>query len=156
MTEDEALSILRGDDPALAGRAAAAPWQMWHQSGRPDLDELLRQGIDAMERQQLAEAEATFTRLIDAAPAFAEGWNKRATARYLAHDYVGAIADCLETLVRKPHHFGALSGQALCHMALGQYQEAAALCRRALAVHPHLDGARANLRTATHELVKWN
>lgn len=156
MTEREALSVLRGDDPLRAARAAAALWQMWHQSGNPRLDALLRQGIEAMERRQLAEADELFTRLIDVAPGFAEGWNKRATVRYLAQSYPDAIEDCRETLARNPNHFGALSGQALCHLALGQYREAAELCRRALAIHPHLDGARANLRTAMHELVKWN
>jgi len=156
MTEQEALSVLRAADPVRAASAAAALWEMWHRSGQPDLDALLRQGIDAMEAQQLAEAEKLFSRLIEIAPAFAEGWNKRATVRYLAKDYVGSIADCRETLARNPNHFGALSGQALCHLALEEYREAAELCRRALAVHPHLDGARANLRTAVQELVKWN
>jgi tetratricopeptide (TPR) repeat protein len=97
-----------------------------------------------------------FTRLIDKAPEFAEGWNKRATVRYMAKNYAGSIADCEETLTRNPNHFGALSGQGLCHMALGQYREAAALFRRTLAVHPHLDSGRANLRTALNEVVKWN
>lgn len=156
MTEQEALTILRAADPVRAARAAADLWQMWHRSGRPDLDALLQQGIEAMEAQRLAEAEKIFSRLIETAPAFAEGWNKRATVRYLAKDFVGSIADCRETLARNPNHFGALSGQALCHLALEQYREAADLCRRALVVHPHLDGARANLRTALHELVKWN
>jgi tetratricopeptide (TPR) repeat protein len=156
MTEHEALSILRDGDAARADQAAAVLWQMWHQSGRPEADALLRQGIETMEQRQLPEAEAIFTGLIALAPDFAEGWNKRATVRYLARDYRGAIADCRETLGRNPHHFGALSGQALCHLALAEFVEAAALCRRALAVHPHLDGARANLRTAIQELVKWN
>ena len=156
MTEREALSVLRGEDPVRAARAAAALWQLWHQSGTPQLDALLRQGIEAMEAQQLAEADRVFTGLIDVAPDFAEGWNKRATVRYLAKNYPGSIADCRETLARNPHHFGALSGQGLCHLALAEYGEAAALFKRALAVHPHLDGARANLRMALQELVKWN
>jgi len=156
VTEREALTVLRGEDPVRAAQAAAELWQMWHQSGRPQLDARLRQGIEEMERQQLAKADAVFSELIALAPEFAEGWNKRATVRYLAHDYTASIADCRETLARNPHHFGALSGQGLCHMELGQYREAAALFRQALVVHPHLNGARANLRTALQELVKWN
>ena len=156
MTEPEALAVLRGDDPAEAARAAALLWQMWHQSGDSKLDALLRQGIEAMERQDLQASDEIFSRLIVTAPAFAEGWNKRATARYLAQDYAGSIADCRETLARNPNHFGALSGQGLCHLALNEYREAAALFRHALAVHPHLDSGKANLRTALHELVKWN
>ncbi len=156
MTEREALSALRGDDPARATRAAAALWQLWHRSGDPQLDALLRQGIEAMERQELAEAEAIFTRLIDAAPGFAEGWNKRATVRYMVKDYTGSIADCRETLDRNPNHFGALAGQGLCHIALGEFREAADLFRRTLTVHPHLESARDNLRAALVEVVKWN
>jgi tetratricopeptide (TPR) repeat protein len=156
MTEAEALAALRGDDPVVAGRAAASLWQRWHQSGDPKLDALLQEGIAAMERQDLRAADDIFSRLIAAAPGFAEGWNKRATVRYLAQDYAGSVADCRETLARNPNHFGALSGQGLCHLALGEYGQAAGLFRRALAVHPHLSGARQNLVTAVTELVKWN
>jgi tetratricopeptide (TPR) repeat protein len=156
VTEHEALSTLKAGDPVRAAKAAAMLWELWHRSGDPQLDALLRQGIEAMERQDLDRAEAFFTRLIGLAPGFAEGWNKRATVRFLAKDYTGSIADCRETLARNPHHFGALSGQGLCHMALGQHQEAAEMFRRALAVHPHLENARGNLRVALGEVVKWN
>src|SRR5687768_11767123 len=100
MTEADALAVLRGDDPAEAARAAAILWQMWHRSGDPTLDTLLRQGIEAMERQELQASDEIFSRLIATAPGFAEGWNKRATVRYLAQDYPGSIADCRETLAR--------------------------------------------------------
>ncbi|MEX2224772.1 MAG: tetratricopeptide repeat protein [Candidatus Rokuibacteriota bacterium] len=156
MTEAEALAALHGSDPALAARAEATLWEIWCRSGTPEVDRLLRQGIEAMEHRQLDEAVALFTRIIERAPGFAEGWNKRATARYVAEDYAGAVADCEETLARNPRHFGALSGQGLCHMALGQFREAAALFRRALAVHPHLISVGHNLTTALAEAVKGN
>src|SRR5467141_206685 len=156
MTETEALAALRGPDPVLAARAEATLWEIWCRSGIPEIDRLLRQGIEAMERRELEDAIALFGRIIERAPDFAEGWNKRATARYVAEDYEGAVADCEETLARNPNHFGALSGQGLCHMALEEYREAADLFRRALAVHPHLESGRTNLRTALHEVVKWN
>ena len=156
MTEAQALSILRGDDPAEAARAEAALWTMWCRSGAPEADDLLREGVEAMERQDLHAAEACFTRIVARAPAFAEGWNKRATVRYLAGNYEGSIADCRETLARNPNHFGALSGQGLCHLALGQHREAAGLFRRTLEVHPHLGAARRNLALALAEAVKGN
>jgi len=156
MGEDEALTILRGDDPERAARAEAALWVMWSRSGIPEVDALLRAGVDAMERRDAGEADACFARIIGQAPGFAEGWNKRATLRYVTGDYEGSVADCRETLARNPHHFGALSGQGLCHMALGQYREAAALFRRALDVHPHLRAARRNLAVALAEAVKGN
>jgi tetratricopeptide (TPR) repeat protein len=156
MTEAEALAALQGADPARAGQAEAALWAMWCRSGRPDLDGRLSEAVAAMERRDFGEADRLLTALVRDAPDWAEAWNKRATVRYLATDYDGSIADCRETLARKPHHFGALSGQGLCHMALGQYGPAAALFRRALAVHPHLEAVRQNLRSALTEVVRYN
>src|SRR2546428_4877893 len=127
-----------------------------HESGDIHRDAILAGGIAAMEHQDHAGAEAAFTSLIEAAPGFAEGWNKRATVRYMAQDFEGSIADCRETLARKPAHFRALSGQGLCHLALHQWREAAALFRRTLEVYPTLATARANLQTATAEAVRWN
>ena len=156
MTEEEALSVLRGENAAATAHAEAALWRMWCRSGDAEVDRWLAEGVEAMEGRDLAGAERIFARIIERAPDFAEGWNKRATVRYLAGNYDGSIEDCRETLARKPHHFGALSGQGLCHMALGQHGEAAAMFRRTLAVHPHLVAARQNLRLALAEAVKGN
>jgi len=156
MTENEAVEALRGDDAGAAARAAAALWEMWHSSGVPEIDALLRRGVAAMERGDLLAAEALFTDIIRRRPDYAEGWNKRATARYLSGNHAAAIADCEATLARKPHHFGALSGQGLCHLALNQHKEAAELFRRTLAVYPHLEAARRNLAAALGEVVKGN
>jgi len=156
MTEAEALKALIGTDSGAAARAEAALWEMWHRSGDRAVDALIREGIEVMERRDLAGAEAIFARVIARAPEFAEGWNKRATVRYVAENYEGSIADCEETLTRNPHHFGALSGQGLCYMALGRHREAAAVFRRALAVHPRLQGARHNLAVAMGEAVRGN
>lgn len=156
MTETEALAALRGGDPGRVAQAEAALWAMWCRSGRPELDAQLADAVTAMEGRDFAGAERRLTRLVERAPAWAEAWNKRATVRYLAQDYAGAIADCEQTLARKPHHFGALAGQGLCHMALAQYGPAAAMFRRALAVHPRLEAVRQNLRAALAEVVRFN
>jgi tetratricopeptide (TPR) repeat protein len=156
MTEREALAALQGDDPAVAARAEAALWAMWCRSSDAGVNALMREGIAAVEGRRLDDAEGIFTRMIERAPDFAEGWNKRATVRYLARDYAGSIADCEATLARNPRHFGALSGQGLCHLARGEPRQAAALFRRALAVHPHLDAVRSNLRAALARAVEGN
>jgi len=156
MTQDEAFAALRGDDARLASRAEAALWELWHRSGDPDVDALLGRGIAALGQGNLEDAERLFGLVIGRAEHFAEGWNKRATVRYIAKNYRGSIADCRETLARNPRHFGALSGQGLCHLALGEPHAAAAMFRRALAVHRHLEGARHNLAVALGEAVRGN
>ena len=150
-TEKEALEALKGDDTELAATAEAMLWRTWCRSGNSEVDQIFRAGIDAMQQGKLEEAEAEFTRVIEIAPDFSEGWNKRATVRFMRKDFAGSVADCQETLVRNPSHFGAASGQGLCHMSLGEYREAAVCFRRALEIHPHLDAVRHNLALAEAE-----
>jgi tetratricopeptide (TPR) repeat protein len=150
-TENELLETLKGDDSALAATAEAMLWRTWCRSGNAEADRLFRAGVDAMQQGKLEEAAAEFSRVIEIVPDFAEGWNKRATVRFMTKDFAGSIADCQETLARNPNHFGASAGQGLCHISLGEYREAAVCFRRALEIHPHLDGVRYNLAVAEAE-----
>lgn len=151
MTEKEALEALKGKDRLLAATAEAILWQTWCRSGSAETDAIFRAGVEAMQQRKLAEAEILFSRVIERAPEFAEGWNKRATVRYVMKHFADSIADCQETLARNPNHFGAASGQGLCHMSVGQFREAAICFRRALEIHPHLDAVRHNLAVAEAE-----
>jgi tetratricopeptide (TPR) repeat protein len=151
MTEEEALANLKGDDRTLAATAEAMLWSLWCRPGNSEAETLFRAGVEAMQRQKLSEAESRFTRVIELVSDFAEGWNKRATVRYMAQNFDESIADCRETLARNPNHFAALSGQGLCHMSLGQYDEAAVCFRKALDIHPHMKAVRHNLSLAASQ-----
>ncbi|HXV81307.1 MAG TPA: tetratricopeptide repeat protein [Candidatus Binatia bacterium] len=150
-TEQECLEALKGEDATLAATAEAMLWRTWCRSGSAEIDRIFRAGIEAMQQGKLEEAATEFTRVIDRAPGFAEGWNKRATVRFMRKDFAGSIADCQETLARNPNHFGAASGQGLCHMSIGQHREAAICFRRALEIHPHLEAVRHNLSLVVSE-----
>jgi tetratricopeptide (TPR) repeat protein len=150
-TEKEALDALKGSDRELAATAEAILWRTWCRSGDAETDRIFRAAVDAMKRQRLEEAQELFGRVIEMNPNFAEGWNKRATVRYMQNDFRGSIADCQQTLMRNPHHFGASSGQGLCHLSLNELHEAAICFRRALEIHPHLDAVRHNLALAEAE-----
>lgn len=147
----QALVALKGDDPELAATAEAILWGSWCRSGNAETDRLFRAGVDAMQNRRLDDAEDYLNRVIERQPEFAEGWNKRATLRYMRKNFLGSIADCQQTLARNPEHFGAASGQGLCHMALDEFREAAICFRRALEIHPHLDAVRHNLAAAEAE-----
>ncbi len=149
--EQEALAALKGEDPEFAATAEAILWRIWCRSGDPETDRVFRAGVEAMQQQRLSDAEALFSRVIELKPGFAEGWNKRATVRYVRGDIRSSIADCQQTLARNPSHFGAASGQGLCHLSLSEFREAAICFRRALELHPHLYTARHNLALAEAE-----
>ena len=106
-TEQEALEALQGDDAELAATAEAMLWRSWCRSGDPEADRIFRAGVDTMQKGELEEAEHLFGKVIEMLPDFAEGWNKRATVRFLRKNFTGSIADCQQTLARNPNHFGA-------------------------------------------------
>jgi tetratricopeptide (TPR) repeat protein len=133
------VAALRDSDELVRAIAEEALWAVWSRSGDERIDDLFRRGVSEMNGERFGEAIATFTRVIQLRPDFAEGWNKRATAYYLAGEYRRSLADCDEVIKRNPQHFGALSGYGQIYLQLGQPEKALEYFRRALEVNPNLD-----------------
>ena len=142
------LRRLRDADPFVRAIAGQALWLLWSRSGDAEADRLLADGSAQMQAGNLEAAIETFGALIRRRPGFAEGWNKRATAYYLAGDYKRSLADCDEVMKRNPRHFGALSGYGQIYFQLEQYDKAIAWWRRALEVNPNLEGLEENIEGA--------
>jgi tetratricopeptide (TPR) repeat protein len=132
--------------------AEAGLWQLWSHSGDEKIDTLLARGVDEMRGGDLDTAIATFSSIIDRRPDFAEGWNKRATALFLAGDFRRSLADCNEVIKRNPTHFGALAGFGQIYFQLEQYERAIAFWQRALQVNPNLTGVEVSIK-ATEQLI---
>jgi len=137
---------LRDEVPVLRKVAEQGLWMLWTRSGNAEIDRLVEQGTEAMGRGDMAEAIALFSDVIRRSPDFAEGWNKRATAYFLAGEFRHSIADCEEVFKRNPKHFGALSGNGQNWLALGRLDSALDYLRRALDVNPNLDGVAEIIR----------
>ena len=147
------LKRLHDESPFVRGYAERGLWLLWSRSGDGDIDRAMARGVEQMEAGQLAEAIATFSDVIRRRPAFAEGWNKRATVYYLAGEYRKSLADCDEVVKRNPQHFGALSGYGQIHFQLQEYEKAIAWWRRALEVNPNMVGVEINIKGA-EQLLK--
>ena len=135
------LARLDDADPRVRDLAASATWQIWSRSGDPAIDKLFARGMAQMEAAALDDALATFSVIVKRKPAFAEGWNKRATILFLLGRFDESLKDCDQVLKRNPKHFGALSGAGQIHLQLGHAEQALDFFRRALAVNPNLRGA---------------
>jgi len=131
---------LRDEEPVLRKVAEQGLWALWTRSGNPETDRLLEGGTELMQRGAYAEAIDVFSAVIQRAPDFAEGWNKRATAYFLAGEYRKSIADCEEVFKRNPKHFGALSGNGQNWLALGELDKSLEYLKRALEVNPNMTG----------------
>ena len=132
-------------DAREAQIAEARIWELWFESGRSDIDDLLSRGGEAMNRRAFGEALERFNEVIEKDPDLAEGWNRRATLHFLMGNYKASIADIEATLALEPRHFGALSGLGLVNIRLENFSAAIKAFEKALEVNPHMPGAKQNI-----------
>ncbi|MCW5635120.1 MAG: tetratricopeptide repeat protein, partial [Rubrivivax sp.] len=139
MADVEALArALRDASEPVRHAAAAALWAVWSRSGDAAIDRRLAEGNRLMGAGELERALAVYDGIVRAKPAFAEGWNKRATVLFLLERHAESLRDCDEVLERNPLHFGALAGMAQIHLRRGDPEQALGAYERALAINPNL------------------
>jgi tetratricopeptide (TPR) repeat protein len=138
---DNLFAALVEEDPTGAKLVERRISELWSKSGSDSMDLLLMRGREAMQGEEYDKAVDHFSALIELAPDFAEGWNARATAYFLADDYWRSVADIQRTLMLEPRHFGALAGLGAILERTGDEAGALAAYRAALDVNPHLDNA---------------
>jgi tetratricopeptide (TPR) repeat protein len=132
----------------------AADWEqtqsrivaLWNASGSASMDLLATRADRAMEAKDYNTALLHLNDLTRLAPEFAEGWNKRATLHFVQGDYGPSLEDIARTLRLEPRHFGALAGLGIILDRLGDSKGALEAYRRAVAVHPNLEGAQEGIR----------
>ena len=147
MADAGALALrLRDDDDTVRELASAAMWQIWSRSGDAAIDRVFRRGVEQMRSGELEAAVASFGQVVRRKPAFAEGWNKRATVLFMLGRDEESLRDCDEVLRRNPYHFGALSGMAQIHLRRDEPERARDALERALRIHPNLAGGAETLQ----------
>jgi Flp pilus assembly protein TadD len=70
---------LRDESSFVRGFAEQGLWLLWNRSGNAEIDRMMALGTEAMQAGRHSEAIGVFSRIIEAKPEFAEGWNRRAT-----------------------------------------------------------------------------
>jgi tetratricopeptide (TPR) repeat protein len=132
-------------DPVSVQTLEQAIWEQWVMVPDPGHRQLMFRGIAEMQQQELQNAAATFTKLIEVAPELSEAWNKRATVWWLLGDFQASVADICETVKREPRHFGAYSGLGMIRAERGEHARAAAAFELAKKWNPHIVGVDAEI-----------
>ena len=96
---------LRDESAFVRNFAEQGLWLLWTRSGDAEIDALMARATEEMQASRYAQAIALLDQVVQKKPAFAEGWNRRATVHYLAGDLRKSIADCDEVLKRNPGAF---------------------------------------------------
>ena len=141
-------------DPMVRELAEQGLWVLWGRSGDKAIDALMAKGAEAIQAHDFKEAIATYSEIIRRKPAFAEGWNKRATVLFLAGDLKKSLADCDEVMKRNPYHFGALAGYGQIYFQMKEYDKAIEYWKRALKVNPNMVGVEGNIEIAEKLLAE--
>jgi tetratricopeptide (TPR) repeat protein len=131
-----------------------AIWAVWMESANAEVNLLMLEGIDAMSQSDLKRALTAFDSMVEVAPGFSEGWNKRATVEFLMNDFKASVADIQKTLELEPRHWGALSGLGQIYLALDNDEAALRAFRRALEINPYLGSLRAKIQEIEAKLEK--
>ncbi len=133
--------LSKTDDERSAEILEKAVWKAWTRSGSPTVDILMQQANKAAHEKKSDFALEILDAVVEIAPKFVEGWNRRATLLYLSDQFNESLLDIKKVLELEPRHFGALSGLGVIMRELGNDRGALSAFREALKHHPFLSGA---------------
>lgn len=141
------LQAIPADHPEQSVRIVEQITAAWAKSSSASMDLLLKRGSDALEAGDIQAAIDHFSALVDHAPDFAEGYNARAAAYFLAGYYGPALVDLRAALALNPRHFEAMAGIALIQQEAGERQKALETFRNVLELNPNDEDA---LKAVSH------
>lgn len=151
---DKLFSDLKRErNDKAAERIAANIWQQWSESGSASIDLMMEWSQKAIGAQKFDVALDFLDQVTTLDPAYAEGWNRRATVHYMMKSYAKSLADIDRTLRLEPRHFGALSGMARIMADTGRKQAALDAWQHVLTIYPMMRSAQTEVSTLSEELT---
>ena len=147
-------TLRTSQDATILGETEASIWEIWYASGREEIDGKMLEAAELVRIGKLVAAESIYSAVIDEAPGFSEGWNRRATVRFYQSNYDGSLEDIEQTLKLEPRHFGAFWGLGMILGSQRDYQRAISAFEKLLEIKPHATDARPRIELLRQELAK--
>lgn len=126
--------------------------RIWLHSGSETVSVLMERAIRAAEEKRLDLAIQLLDAVVELAPDYAEGWNRRALVHYMRDDYALALGDLRRALALEPNHFKALDGLVQILREMGEKKAALKALQQLLAIHPHWQGGKQTLEELSREV----
>lgn len=139
-------------DAAAAAPVTAAIEELWASSGSDTVDLLMGRATRFANDAELDLSLSILNALVDIAPDEAEAWYLRAKVNVLAGKPERALSDLRRALRLDARHYRAIADLGLLLEQLGAKKEALEAYRRALAVNPFLDDAKAGVDALKREV----
>ncbi|RUV31959.1 MAG: hypothetical protein EOS23_20700 [Mesorhizobium sp.] len=147
------VDLKRERNEKAAERIAARISHEWSQSGSASIDLMMQWSQKAAEEKKFDVALDFLDQVVTLQPAYAEGWNRRATVHFMMNNFGKSMADIDRTLQLEPRHFGALSGLAQIMAVTGHKQSALEAWQRVLSIYPMMRSAQDQVGTLSEELA---
>ena len=144
--------LRKAEDEATAAIVASAIEKLWLHSGSATVDLLMDRVGVLMEDEEFDIALKLLNSVIEIAPAYSEGWNRRAALFFVKKDFARSLDDLRHALALDPSHFKAIQGLGLLMQELGDKEAALKAFRQALKVHPHLEELRQSEQELSREV----
>jgi tetratricopeptide (TPR) repeat protein len=145
--------LKRERNEKAAERIASRIGEEWNHSGSASIDLMMTWSQTAMDSKKFDVALDFLDQVVTMEPAYAEGWNRRATVHFMMQNYAKSMADINHTLQLEPRHFGALSGMGQIMKNTGRNELALQAWQRVLDIYPMMRSAQNEVATLSEELA---
>lgn len=126
--------------------------KLWSTSGNDTVAVLMDRAQAAIVAKKPELALKFLDQVVDLAPAYTEGWNRRAYVYFSQTDVERSLGDLRRVLALDPHHYRALDGLVQILRDIGQKKQALKAARQLYDVHPHWDGAKKTVDDLAREV----
>lgn len=144
--------LATADDEDSAKAISEAIERIWLHSGSATIDLLMDRATKAINAKKLDLAQKLLSFVVELAPDYTEGWNRRAYVYFVQNDVEHALGDLRRALALDPNHFKALDGLAQILREIGQKKPALKAFKQLLDVHPYWSGAKQAIEELAREV----
>lgn len=143
LLDDLYALLATAEDDEAAAEVSRGIERLWlGASGSDTIAVLMERAVKAANDKNTDLALQLLDAVVDLAPDYAEGWNRRASVLYLMNDVSRALGDLRRVLALDPSHYKALEGLGQVLREMGEKRGALAAFKKLLEVHPNADDAK--------------
>lgn len=133
--------LATADSAESAKKIQSTIERLWSHSGSDTVSLLMQRAAKALGGKDYDQALKFMDYVVQLAPDYAEGFNRRAFIHFSRNDMPAAVGDLRRALALEPNHFKALDGLAQIWRQTGNPKGALSVVKQLLEVHPHWEGA---------------
>ncbi len=159
-TADEKAKVLNdlyahlatANDEQSAKSIAETIERLWLQSGSETINLLMERSGAALAAKNTDLALRLLDYVVELAPDYAEGFNRRAYVYFSQNNLESAVGDLRRTLALEPNHFKALDGLGQIWREHGNKKGALRVIKQLLEIYPNWPGAKQAAEELTREV----